>query len=130
MAFTSMGKKVMTTTIAALDGQSKPNHMTRMGATPTMGSAATRLPSGSSPRFMKGMRSHSSAARKPDSEPMNQPGITARITVCTKSTHRMGRDTMSLVQMSEGAGSSTAGTPKPLTISCHRISTPMPNTAG
>ena len=107
----------MTTTMAALECQSKPNHMTRMGATPTMGSAATRLPSGSSPRRRKGTRSQRMATRKPESEPMIQPGITARSTVCTKSTQRMGSDVMSLAQMSDGAGSSTAGTLKPFTIS-------------
>jgi hypothetical protein len=36
---TSIGKKVITTTTAALDCQSKPNHMTMIGATPTIGSA-------------------------------------------------------------------------------------------
>ena len=43
---TSMGKKVITTTTAALDCQSKPNHITMIGATPTIGSAETRLPIG------------------------------------------------------------------------------------
>ena len=125
-----MGKKVMTTTIAALDCQSKPNHMTRMGATPTMGSAAIRFPSGSRPRCRKGMRSQTRATRKPESEPMIQPGITARTTVCQKSTHRVGSETMSFAQMSEGAGSSTAGTPKVFTTNCQRISTVMPKRAG
>ena len=32
LAFTSMGKNVITTTTAALDGQSKPNHITMIGA--------------------------------------------------------------------------------------------------
>src|SRR3546814_6553187 len=54
MVFTSMGKKVMMTTTAALDCQSKPNHMTMIGATPTMGRAETKLPSGSRPRCRKG----------------------------------------------------------------------------
>ena len=52
--FTSIGKKVMTTTTAAFDCQSKPNHMTMIGATPTIGSAETRLPIGSSPRCRNG----------------------------------------------------------------------------
>ena len=46
MVFTSIGKKVMITTTAAFDGQSKPNHITMMGAMPTIGSALTRLPTG------------------------------------------------------------------------------------
>ena len=40
-------------TTAAFDGQSKPNHITMIGATPTIGSAETKLPSGSSPRPRK-----------------------------------------------------------------------------
>ncbi len=44
----------MITTMAALDCQSKPNHITMIGAMPTMGSAETRLPSGSRPRCRKG----------------------------------------------------------------------------
>ena len=68
--FTSMGKKVMTTTTAALDGQSKPNHMTMIGAMPTIGSAMTKLPSGSRPRCRKGTRSTRMATRKPEPQPM------------------------------------------------------------
>ena len=52
--FTSIGKKVMTTTTAALDGQSKPNHITMIGAMPTIGSAETRLPTGRRPRLQEG----------------------------------------------------------------------------
>ena len=36
MVFTSIGKKVMTMTTAAFDGQSKPNHITMIGAIPTI----------------------------------------------------------------------------------------------
>ena len=63
--FTSIGKKVITTTTATFDCQSKPNHITMIGAMPTIGSAATRLPSGRSPRRRKSLRSHSSATMKP-----------------------------------------------------------------
>ncbi len=45
--FTSIGKKVITTTTAALDCQSKPNQITMIGAMPMIGSAETRLPIGS-----------------------------------------------------------------------------------
>ena len=51
--FTSIGKKDITATTAAFDGQSKPNHITMIGAMPTIGSAETKLPSGSSPRPRK-----------------------------------------------------------------------------
>ena len=44
------GKKVITTTTAAFDCQSKPNHITIIGAMPTIGSAEMKLPTGSSPR--------------------------------------------------------------------------------
>ncbi len=46
MAFTSIGKKVTRATTAAFDGQSKPNHITMIGAMPTSGSAEKKLPSG------------------------------------------------------------------------------------
>ena len=52
--FTSIGKKVITTTTAAFDCQSKPNHITMIGAMPMIGSAETKLPSGSSPRRRNG----------------------------------------------------------------------------
>ena len=51
----------MTTITAAFDCQSKPNHMTMIGAMPTIGMALTRLPSGSSPRCRKGERSIATA---------------------------------------------------------------------
>ena len=51
--FTSIGKKVMMTTTAAFDCQSKPNHITMIGATPMIGSADTMLPIGSRPRPRK-----------------------------------------------------------------------------
>jgi hypothetical protein len=38
-----MGKKVMITTTAALDCQSKPNHITMIGAMPTIGSAENEI---------------------------------------------------------------------------------------
>ena len=41
--FTSIGKKVMMTTTAAFECQSKPNHMTMIGATPMIGSAETMI---------------------------------------------------------------------------------------
>ena len=67
--FTSIGKKVMTTTTAAFDCQSKPNHMTMIGATPMIGSAETMLPIGSRPRRRNGKRSARMAVRKPSEQP-------------------------------------------------------------
>ena len=67
---TSIGKKVMATTTAAFDGQSKPNHITMIGAMPMIGSAETRLPTGSSPRLRKATRSATMATTKPDTQPM------------------------------------------------------------
>ena len=52
--FTSIGKNTITTTTAAFDCQSKPNHITRIGARPTIGSAATKLPIGSKPALQEG----------------------------------------------------------------------------
>ena len=68
--FTSMGKNTMTTTTAALDCQSKPNHMTRIGAMPITGSAATKLPTGSSPRRRKSKRSTMMAVTMAAAHPM------------------------------------------------------------
>ena len=70
MVFTSIGKKVITTTTAAFDCQSKPNHITMIGATPTIGSAETRLPIGSRPRCRNGERSIRIATTSPAREPM------------------------------------------------------------
>src|ERR1700759_1993140 len=64
MAFTSIGKKVTSTTTAALEGQSKPNHITMIGATPTSGSAEKKLPSGSRPRPRNLKRGATIAAHK------------------------------------------------------------------
>ena len=67
---TSIGKKVITTTTAAFDCQSKPNHITMIGAMPTIGSAETRLPIGMRPRCRNCERSIRIAIMNPASEPM------------------------------------------------------------
>ena len=67
--FTSIGKKVMMMTTAAFDCQSKPNHITMIGATPTIGSAAARLPSGNRPLRRNGIRSAMMAVMKPRPHP-------------------------------------------------------------
>src|ERR1019366_3497463 len=73
MVLISIGKNVITTMTAALEGQSKPNHITMMGATPTTGTALTKLPSGSRPRCRKGTRSIKTATRKPRPHPAETP---------------------------------------------------------
>jgi len=79
--FTSAGKKVITMTTATLDCQSKPNHMTMIGAMPMIGKADTTLPIGKRPRRRKSERSHSTATSTPRPEPNAQPGSTAFSTV-------------------------------------------------
>src|SRR5258705_8463756 len=55
-AFTSIGKNVTSATTGAFDGQSKPNHITMIGATPTNCNAEKKLPSGSRERPSKEKR--------------------------------------------------------------------------
>ncbi len=68
--FTSIGKNTITTTTAAFECQSNPNHMTRMGAVPTIGRAATKFPTGNSPRRRKSFRSTRIAVAKAAEQPM------------------------------------------------------------
>ena len=79
---TSIGKNVTTTITAAFDCQSKPNHMTMIGAMPTIGIALSRLVSGSRPRLRNGMRSATMATTKPEAEPSAKPASTAFKNVC------------------------------------------------
>ncbi|MCY1542054.1 hypothetical protein D9M68_777780 [compost metagenome] len=67
---TSMGKKVIATTTAALDCQSKPNHITMIGAMPIMGKADMKLPIGNRPALRNGERSTRIATTRPDRHPM------------------------------------------------------------
>ena len=60
----------MTTTTAALEGQSNPNHITMIGAMPTIGRAETKLPSGNSPRPRNVKRCASKATRNPAPQPI------------------------------------------------------------
>ena len=68
--FTSIGKKVTSATTAAFDGQSKPNHITMIGASPTSGSAEKKLPSGNRPRPRKAKRCARIATNKPAPQPI------------------------------------------------------------
>ena len=115
-----MGKKVISTTTAALDGQSKPNHITAMGATPTSGMVLVSEAMGSRPRCKNGMRSMASATPKPRPQPSSQPTSTALTTVCTKSLPSTGRCSCSDTTISQGAGSSTRGTSSATVSSCQK----------
>ena len=95
-----------------------------------IGSAEMKFPIGISPRRRKPKRSQSSAIRKPASEPMIQPGMTARITVCTKSAPRVGSEPISRAPIIEGGGRSTVGTFRPTQITSHRKSSVKPNRKG
>ena len=73
----SIGKKTMTTTTAALECQSNPNHITKIGAVPMIGSAARKFPTGSKPRLRKSKRStriaKAIAAVQPIKYPLRAP---------------------------------------------------------
>ena len=73
------------TTTAALDCQSKPNHITMIGAMPMIGSAETKLPIGSRPRLRNGERSTSDGDDEPGQLPSAKPDSTALRKVCWKS---------------------------------------------
>ena len=120
----------MTTTMAAFDCQSNPNHITRIGAMPMIGSAEMKLPIGISPRRRKSERSQASATRKPAADPISQPGTAARTKVCAKSAPSTGSDANSRAMISDGAGKSTVGTFKPTQITSHRNTSVNPNSSG
>ena len=67
---TKMGKNTMTTTTAAFDCQSNPNQLTRIGAMPTIGSAATKFPMGNRPAVKKRERSIAMAVANAATQPM------------------------------------------------------------
>jgi hypothetical protein len=128
--FTSIGKKVMTTTTAAFDGQSKPNHITMIGAMPTIGSAETKLPSGSRPRLRKGERSMAMATAKPSPQPSAYPLSTDLRKVWAKSAASTGRLATIRAQMAEGGGRMISGTPPPRVPASQSSSTEAPNIMG
>ena len=127
---TSIGKKVITTTTAALLCQSKPNHITMIGATPTSGTVLASEATGSSPRCRKPLRSISTPTTKPRPQPMASPISTECTTVCTKSPRRAGAPSISEAQTTLGAGISTLGTSKPTVSSSQNSSTHRPKSSG
>src|SRR5271156_4449542 len=108
-----MGKKVTSATTAAFDGQSKPNHITMIGATPTSGSAEKKLPSGSNPRPKNAKRWATIATSSPAPQPITYPIRTPRTKVWTKSAPSVGSDTANFAAAALGAGRITGDTPKP-----------------
>src|SRR5260370_718002 len=86
--FTSIGKNVTSATTAAFDGQSKPNHITMIGATPTSGNAEKKLPSGSRRRRGRGGESCSpqrAAPSRPESTTAQKPAEAEPATVGSRS---------------------------------------------
>ena len=105
----------MTTTTAAFDCQSKPNHMTMIGAMPTIGSAddevAERQQAALQERQAVDQRR---ATRKPGAAADRSRGSPPCRKVCTKSAaERRQRGRERCGQIAHGAGSSTRGTAKP-----------------
>src|SRR3979490_495002 len=94
--FTSIGKNVTSATTAAFDGQSKPNHITMIGATPTSGNAEKKLPSGSRPRPKNVKRCATIATKSPAPQPITYPINTPRTKVWTKSCPSVGKDAANL----------------------------------
>jgi hypothetical protein len=68
-------------TTAALDCQSKPNHIIIIGAIPTTGIALKKLPIGIKPRCKKGVLSAAMAIINPAPLPIINPGIAERTKV-------------------------------------------------
>ena len=124
-----MGKKVISTTTAALEGHSKPNHITAIGATPTKGIVLVRDANGSKPRCKNGMRSMAMPTAKPRPEPSTQPKATARTTVCTKSVCSVPMCSPKAAAIRLGAGSSTRGTSKATVSNCQKYSSQPPNSS-
>ena len=111
VAFTSTGKNTMTTTTAAFDSHPKPNHITRIGAVPTIGSAAMKLPTGRRPRLRsQSEEATATAASSAAAQPMAQPVSAPRRKVCTKSAQSVGTFPAMAPPMAEGAGRMTDGT--------------------
>ena len=122
-----MGKKVISTTTAALEGQSKPNHITAIGATPTSGTVLVSEAIGNRPRCKNGRRSMATATANPRPQPSTQPVSTDLSTVCTKSPHSSAPPSPMACTICSGDGSSTRGTSYAETSSCQKYSNHRPN---
>ncbi len=85
-----MGKNTIATTTATFEDGPNPNHITKIGAVPTMGKAAMKLPTGIRPRCKKTERSMASAARTASAQPIPYPTNAPRTMVCIKSAQSVG----------------------------------------
>ena len=97
----------MITTTAALECQSNPNHITMIGAIPTIGKAATKFPTGSSPACKNGLRSIAIATRTAAPQPITYPDNAPLTKVCTKSVQSVGNSLAIRAPMADGAGKIT-----------------------
>ena len=127
MVFTSIGKKVMITTTAALDCQSNPNHITIIGAIPIIGKALIRFPKGRSPFWRNGILSTMIAMINPEKHPIKYPDKTAFKKVCWKSSHNIGIEFEKAIPIFSGEGNSICGIFNPTVNTCHKKSKKMPN---
>ena len=103
-----------------MEGQSKPNHITAIGATPTSGMVLVSEATGNRPRCRKGNRSMATATPNPRPEPSSQPNNTALTTVCRKSVPSTPRLLNKDNTINQGAGNNTRGTSSATTSSCQK----------
>ena len=89
---TSIGKKVIITTTAAFECQSKPNHIIIIGAIPTIGIAEIKFPIGNKPLLKKRDLSIIIATIKALPHPIKYPDNAAFTNVWTKSAHNVSKE--------------------------------------
>lgn len=102
--FTSMGKKVMMTTTATFDCQSKPNHMTMIGATPTIGSAETEIADRQQALLQEGRAVDEDGDDEAEAAAGDITGDHRLEKVWLKSAHSVGSELISRAQIMLGAG--------------------------
>src|SRR5450432_618014 len=127
---TSIGKKVITTTTAAFECQSKPNHITMIGAMPTNGTVLASAATGNRPRCRNELRSISTPVAKPSAQPITRPISTECNTVCSKSDTSTPKLANSEWATRVGAGKSTCGMSNTWISNCQNTSTQAPNNRG
>ena len=122
LVFTSIGKKVMTTTTAAFDGQSKPNHITMIGAMPTIGRARDEIAERQQAALQEGHAIDQDGDEEACAGADDVAGGDRLDKVCRKSTPSTGSEPAKRSPMAEGGGRITGGTPKPRTTPSQRNS--------
>jgi hypothetical protein len=125
-----MGKKTITVTTADFDSQSKPNHLTNIGAVPIMGRAAIKFPIGSNPRSKNLNRSTKRATPKAAEQPKIYPLKAPLTKVCTKSTQRIETLLINFINTKDGAGRITGLISKALIEASQISSKDTPNKIG